>query len=270
MFLRDAILFRSDLLAVPRAAHGFSTRAGGVSTLAHTASMNVAEGHGDPPDVVRENIRILARAVTGGRLDERAVVCAPQIHSAVVRPVGADAAGEGVVRPAAAEGDGFVTDAAGILLMVRVADCVPILFAAARQDGSPVVAAVHAGWRGTAAGIAPEAVRRLREAGASLPSIRCAVGPSIHVCCYEVGEDFRSAVAAAQGAPFARRHVAEREGRLFADLPAMNRELLLSAGLTEAQIDLAPCCTACDPATFHSHRASRGLRGAMGAMIGIL
>lgn len=257
------------LSAEPRIMHGFSTRAGGVSILPHTASMNVADGHGDPPGTVRENIGILARAVSGGTLDERAVVCAPQIHSAKIRRVTAADAGSGVVSPPGESGDGFVTDAPGVLLMIRMADCVPILFSARREDGAPLAAAVHAGWRGTVAGIAPAAVALLLAMGAQRESIRCALGQAIHACCYEVGADFRDAVRAAQGEDFAQAHIAPRNGRLFADVPGMNRTLLLAAGLTKAQIDLSPCCTACAPSVFHSHRASRGMRGAMGALIGI-
>ena len=81
---------------------------------------------------------------------------------------------------------------------------------------------------------------------------------------------FTAAVTDARGAEFTDRHIRRRDGRLYADLVGMNRELLLDAGLTDAQIDVSPCCTACNPVLFHSHRASRGQRGAMSAMIGIL
>ena len=269
MFVLDHAFFRSTLLDDDRIVHGFSTRRGGVSTLAHTASMNVAEGRGDPDETVHANIDLLARAVSGGTLSASSVICAPQIHSANIRRVTAADAGTGVNRPSLGEGDGFLTSDAGILLMVRVADCVPILFSAVREDGTPLVAAVHAGWRGTAAGIAPKAVEMLLSDGAELSSIRCAVGQSIHVCCYEVGEDFTAAVADAQGKSFADTHIRYRDGQLFADLPGMNRELLRGAGLTDEQIDISPFCTACDPTLFHSHRASHGLRGTMGALIGI-
>jgi len=271
MFHRHGILEKSSLLAAQRGIiHGISTRAGGVSTLPHTAAMNIARGHGDPDETVLANIGILARAVSDNRLDERAVVYARQIHSAKIRRVTAADAGSGVVSPAGEDGDGFITDAAGILLMISVADCTPILFSARRADGSPIVCAVHAGWRGTAAGIAAEAVRMITEMGGGAASIRCAVGQAIHGCCYEVKEDFREAIAAARGAAFADTHICTRAGKLFADVPGMNVTILREAGLREEQIDLSPRCTACAPEEFHSHRASRGLRGAMGAMIGIL
>ena len=269
-FYRDGILEKSTILHETDICHGFSTRLGGVSTLPHTASMNVAEGHGDDPETVRENIDILASTVSGGKMRCDAVICAPQIHSATIRRVTAADAGSGVLTPASQRGDGFVTDERGILLMVRMADCVPILFSAVRDEGSHIVAAVHAGWRGAAAGIAGEAVRIMTAMGARPDSIRCAIGQSIHACCYEVREDFTDAVTAMRGKSFAEAHIRARGEKLFADIPAMNRTILLEAGLHPEQIDLSHRCTACAPDEFHSHRASHGLRGAMGAVIGIL
>ena len=199
MFYRAGILEKSSFLDETDLYHGFSTREGGVSTLSHTATMNVAEGHGDPHEVVRENIRFLALAVSGNTLDEKSVVCAPQIHSAIIRSVTESDRGSGVILPHGGEGDGFITDVPGVLLMIRVADCVPILYFARRADGSPIVCATHAGWRGTVSGIAAEAIRRITGMGGQLPSIRCAIGQANHYCCYQVGEDFYDAVKQAQG-----------------------------------------------------------------------
>lgn len=270
MFIRDGILYRSSLLSdTPGIVHGFSTRDGGVSTLAHTASMNVARGHGDSDETVRENIGILARAVSGGDWDEHRVVYAHQIHSARIRRVTETDRGCGVTLPAGEDGDGFITDTPGVLLMISVADCTPILFSARRKDGSPIVCAVHAGWRGTVSGIAAEAVRQITEMGGELSSVRCAVGQAIRDCCYEVQADFVCAAADARGQEFADAHIRRRDGKLFADVPGMNETILRQSGLMPQQIDRSPCCTACAPQEFHSHRASHGLRGAMGALIGI-
>ncbi len=265
MFIRNGILFRSGLLDTDGIRHGFSTREGGVSTLPHTASMNVADGRGDSPETVRQNLAILACAVTDGALDEKTVVCAPQIHSAIVRYVTEADCGH-----PAAPCDGFFTDRSGVLLMVRTADCVPLLLTARKADGSPLVAAVHAGWRGTAASIAAEAVRKLTEAGAEISTVRAAIGACIHDCCFAVREDFTSAVTEMCGSDFAKRHIREREGRFTADLVGMNCEILQSAGLRKDQIDVSPHCTACTPHRFHSHRATGGKRGTMGALIAIL
>ena len=264
------MLTSSLLAAQPRILHGFSTREGGVSTLPHTASMNVAKERGDTNETVIENIRLFAHRVSDGRLDASAVVCASQIHSTKIRRVTAKNCGEGATLHTGEECDGFITDTPAVLILVRVADCTPILFSARRADDSPIVCAVHAGWRGTVAGIAAEAVRLIGEMGGEKHTIRCALGPAIRACCYEVKEDFRDAVAAMRGADFAAAHIRPRDGKLFADVPGMNVRILLEAGLREEQIDVLPHCTACRPDLFHSHRATDGIRGAMGAMIGFL
>lgn len=277
MFIRDGILYRSSVLSeVPGVLHGFSGREGGVSTLPHTRSFNLTVDLGDPLDVVRRNTELFCRAVSEGRFGAESGVKAHQIHSSLIRALNASQAGEGAVRDPGEPCDGFVTDAAGVLPMIRVADCVPILLAGSREDGRPVIAAVHAGWRGTASGIAPAAVEELTARGCSLSSIRCAVGAHIGFCCYEVGEDFVDAVASLCGKAFAARHIRPVPGstagsKPHADLSGMNLELLLDAGLTENHIDVSPDCTMCaDPALYFSHRRMKGVRGTQGAGIVIL
>ncbi len=277
MFLRDGILFRSSLLgSVPGIRHGFSGREGGVSVLEHTRSLNLTVDLGDPPETVRTNTEHFCRAVSDGKYGAEAGVKAHQIHSARIRTLEAAHAGEGSVRAAGEDCDGFVTDVPGVLPMIRTADCVPILFAGRREDGSPVVAAVHAGWRGTAQGIAAKAVAALLAFGCAADTLRCAVGAHIGFCCYEVWDDFREAVAEFRGAAFADRHIRALPGsgpraKPHADLFGMNRELLLEAGLTEDRIDVSPDCTMCgDPETYYSHRRMKGMRGTQGAGIVIL
>ena len=272
MFRCENGIFRSDALLAPDVFHAFSTREGGVSTLPHTAKMNVAPGRGDDDATVRENIRILLSLASGEQQPDAVlsrVVCGHQIHSATVRTVGRENGGEGIFRDPPVLADGYVTAEPGVYPLVRVADCVPVLLLARRADGSPVIGAVHAGWRGTAAGIAAEAVRVMRLLGALPDSFAAAIGPSIHPCCYEVGEDFLAEVTRLRGAVFSARHVARRDGRLFADLQGMNREILSSAGVAGERIDVSESCTACRPDLFHSHRATGGKRGTMGAVIGI-
>jgi YfiH family protein len=272
MFYQSGILLRSQALELPRVAHGFSTRLGGVSADPATKEMNLAFGREDPDSVVYENIGIFARAVTDGRYGGDRVICAPQIHSDKIRYVTPADAGDGVTRrsPDDEGFDGFVTDKPGVILTVRVADCVPILFAGIKEDGAPAVAAAHAGWRGTVAGIAARAVEKLTALGVPKSGIRAAVGPHIGACCFEVKDDFRDAVRAARGAGFASRHIKDRGGSLFSDLTGMNLEILAEAGIGTGQIDLSADCTACRPDLFHSHRKTGGRRGAMGAAVAIL
>ncbi len=271
MFYQKGIFSSSDLLSVPGLVHGFSAREGGFSTLSHTASLNLSYHLGDSEDVVQKNIHLFARSLSEGLLGGEATVAAHQIHSAKIRYLTEENRGEGYLCPSGEDCDGFVTDVAGILPMVRTADCVPILMAGVKADRSPVIAAVHAGWRGSVAGIAANAVAEMVRLGCREDSIRCAVGPHIGPCCFEVKEDFYAAVEKERGSAFARRHVAPNEkGTLHADLTAMNLEILEEAGVVPHHVDCHPACTACHPDLYYSHRATGGKRGVMGAGILIL
>ncbi len=239
----------------------------------YTAGLNLAMGREDSDDVVRENIDIFARAVTGGVYGMEQAICAPQIHSDIVRRVGKVNCGEGVVRPASSAGDGFVTDEAGVLIFVRIADCTPILLYGEKEDHTPVISAVHAGWRGTAKGIAARAVSAMVGLGCTLGSIRAAIGPHIGGCCYEVGGDLFDEVASLCGCDFAKRHIVpspHTDGKFFCDMTGMNREILLESGVMPERIDASNHCTFCRSDEYYSHRKTEGKRGAMGAGIVIL
>lgn len=245
----------SDAIAVP---HGFSTRAGGVSTLDHLASMNFTTSTGDSEENVAENYRIFLTALG---LESEKRVSAQQIHSTKVRYV-TEADGGRVFDDC----DGFVTDRPGVTLVAKSADCVPILLA---DSIAGVIAAVHAGWRGTVGGIAPNAVGEMVKLGASLVNIRIAIGACIHDCCFEVQNDFVQAVTAIRDAAFADAHIHRRGDSLYADLVGMNQALLADVGIASHQIDVYADCTCCAPYLYHSHRATKGKRGTMAAVIGI-
>lgn len=262
MFHYNGFIWQSDIIAAPYVRHGFSTREGGVSTEAHLASMNTGFFRGDSDGNVRENIRLLC---SYAQTPEN-TVCTPQIHSTEVRFATPENGGEGITRDVPFPCDGFVTDRSGICLLVRVADCTPILLCGVKEDGSPVIGAVHAGWRGAAGGIAAAAVEKMKKLGAK--NICAAIGACIHSCCYEVGEDMRDAVASLQSAAFADRHIQKRGGRLYADIVGINSEILKESGVLH--IDICTECTACRPELYHSHRATGGKRGTMGAVIGIV
>lgn len=276
MFVRDGILFRSSLLQLPGICHGFSTRQGGVSTHPYTRTMNLAMGREDSDDIVRQNGEIFVSAVSAGKLSGTSWVSASQIHSIKVRVVDHTNCGEGLYLPAGEDCDGFVTDVPGVLPVIRIADCTPILLLGTKANGAPVVSAVHAGWRGSGGGIVLEAVEKMASLGTIRESIRAAIGPHIGTCCYEVGEDLVEAVTAMAGEDFAHtyctpRCVDENGVRKYtADLTGMNLSWLAKAGVSADRVDISPHCTMCDPDTFHSHRATSGKRGAMAASIGIL
>ena len=249
----------SDRISLP---HGFSTRLGGVSSLRHTASLNLAFGRGDDSAVVLENLARFTAAVGV----PREVISLPQIHSAEVRTVGKADRGLGCQRPADGSCDGYVTAARGVTIGVKTADCVPILLA---DEAAGVIGALHAGWRGTVAGIARVGIKKMVALGADPSRILAAIGPAICPQCYTVGEDFADAVAASPCADLCLPHLLRRDGWLTADLPAMNADILRDAGLREENIDRSALCTCCDTAHFYSHRASHGLRGTLMSVIAL-
>ena len=182
-------------------------------------------------------------------------------------------------------GDIAASDHPGVAVCVKVADCVPILLADTRTG---TVAAVHAGWRGTAAGAARSAVVALGAHFESAPDdLVAAIGPSIGPCCYRVGQDVHAAFEAAGTRPasldawFSRIPTVEaRNGvpgtdpaasgggpALFLDTWTANADQLRAAGVPAAQIHLSRVCTSCHRDTFHSYRVD-GER--TGRMIGVI
>lgn len=244
--------------------HGFSTRTGGISALPHTSSLNLAFGRGDREETVLGNLKLFAEAVG---FDAKRTVSTSQIHSADVRIMGETDAGMGYTKPASEGFDGFVTTVKSLPIAVKTADCVPILFAAVRDGDVLAVCAVHAGWRGTASGIAAECTRKLTELGARKEEIRVAIGPCIHKCCYEVGQDFFDKVFSLRGENFACENVTPEREKYVADIVNMNIRILTEEGILPQNIDVCELCTCCHPEMFYSHRYSGGVRGTMCSVI---
>ena len=147
--------------------------------------------------------------------------------------------------------DALVTADGRAVIACRTADCVPILMADAE---SGVCAAVHAGWKGTAAGIAPKVFRRMTEIGARPGRIIVAIGACARYDSYEVGEDLYEAFVNSLGRGISDRHIRlHPSGRLHADIPGVDRELLISAGAREENIFDCGMDTITD-ARFRSYR----------------
>jgi len=240
--------------------HGFSTRAGGVSAPPFDA-LNLGGKWGDDPAHVTENRRRLAEALGGPPFVAR------QVHGTAIRRV---RAGEAQADVACDEADGLCSDVPGLVLGVFVADCVPVLLADAHTGAC---AAVHAGWRGTVAGILPQAVRVLAsEFGARPQDLRVVLGPAIGPCCFEVGLEVVQAVAAA--IPDARdRGIVRPSPRGLADkaqvdLHAANRLLLAQSGVDPEAIDAIAGCTRCDRTRFFSFRRDGAATGQQMGIIG--
>jgi len=168
-----------------------------------------------------------------------------QIHSAVVLAV--DCAG------VAGEGDALMTAQARVPVSVRTADCYPILLVDTRNRA---VAAVHAGWRGTAGRIVVRTIEQMQERYGTDPAdLRVAIGPGIGGCCYEVGIEV------------ARQFGLEQAGKI--DLAEINHRLLVETGVAAQRIQVLGGCTLCDAQLFHSFRRDRELAGRMVSYIGI-
>ncbi len=268
--------------SIPWLCHGFSTRSGGVSTVymgsrggdepgAFDLDLNLGWTKEDDPANVAENRRRLVEAVSGSR--ETALVTLRQVHSAdslIVFDTAeaasfADAAGR-----ATREADGLMTAVPGLLLGVQTADCVPILVADTRRHA---IAAFHAGWRGTAARIVEKGIARMAsEFGSRREDLIAAVGPSIGVCCYIVGEEVQTTFAAnfSYGPELFRR---DSTNRTHLDLWEANRRQLLDAGVAAQNISLVGGCSGCaglpGRRRYFSHRCEDGFTGRMMSVIGI-
>lgn len=246
--------FRFNLLQdVP---HAVFTRRGGVSP-APWASLNLGGTVGDDPMRVRENRR---RALHALGLEETSVYDVWQVHSAQV--VVAQAA-----RPAHmphVQADAILTGQRGVTLLMRFADCVPILLYDPQRQ---VVGIVHAGWQGTVRKVVREAVLQMQATFGTQPAdLLAAIGPSIGPDHYEVGKDVVEAVEQTFGTDSSAL-LPRCDGRVFFDLWAANRLLLEQVGVR--QIEMAALCTACHTEDWFSHRAEKGRTGRFGALIAL-
>jgi YfiH family protein len=157
--------------------------------------------------------------------------------------------------------DALITDLKGVILTVLTADCVPVLLYDAQQE---VVAAIHAGWRGTQTTIVFKTMEKMKEVFNSNPQdVVAGIAPSIGRCCYEVGEDVAHYFTA-------QHEVLDKIGDKYKlDLPLANKIQLLNAGLLEENIEMSGICTACEVKRFFSYRKEQGCSGRFMSMIGL-
>ena len=219
------------LAAEPGLVHGFEQRLG-------------PDGWEDREEGRR---RVAAALAASGRL-----LTLRQVHGVVLH----EAPWEG--RP---EGDAALAGMPGWLLGIETADCLPMLLVDPRRR---VVAAAHAGWRGTAAGVTRRAVQALLDTGSRAGDLIAALGPSIGPCCYEVGEELRDAFGP-EGAAFFR---ASPRGRPHLDLRGANESQLLEAGLRADRVHHVADCTRCRPDLYHSYRRDGRDAGRMLSFVG--
>ncbi len=239
--------------------HAVSTR-----TLSHEqeSEFDLAWSPGDAPGSVRRRIAVVAGTLD---FDPDCVCCAMQVHGDSVQCVNvmpkADSAAPCRV---CGEHDALITDRPGITLLIRVADCVPIvLYDPVRR----VVAVVHAGWKGTVADIAAATVLRMAvHYGCRAGDILAGIGPSIGPCCFEVGEDVADQFL---NTFFGDNCVLAGKGAARVDLPGANRAALLRSGVLPGNIEMSGYCTACSLDIFFSHRGEQGDTGRFGLFAGL-
>jgi YfiH family protein len=237
--------------------HGFMGRRGGNSHGVY-AGLNTSYRVGDDSKTVSQNVCDLK--LEAGIHDGR-IVTMRQVHGDHIVEVKDRSLKE------AGEADGMVTAERDIFLAVLTADCVPILFVAPKYK---IVAAVHAGWRGTLAGIAQQTVQRFEQQYGIVPSeLEAALGPAIGVCCYEVKDDVAKPLMK-RWATLTTPSVQVRQGKSFINLRRLNRDILRASGVPGTQLHEIGPCTSCAAQEFFSYRRERGQTGRQMSFIGWL
>lgn len=242
--------------------HAFSTRLGGVSPTPFD-SLNFSETLGDSTENVLENYRRLGAAAELNM--SRAVGCR-QIHGGSVRMIRDEDAGKILHDQRPYDADGMLTDVPYLPLVVFSADCCTILL---YDPTCRCVGAVHAGWRGTANGIALRAlVAMMSIYGADPMTIHAAIGPSIGPCCFETDSDVPDAIRE-ELSESADRFIVKSGSKYHVDLKNINRLWLLRGGLDPRNVEVHPDCTACHGERFWSHRRMGTARGSQIAVISL-
>lgn len=247
--------FQFKSLASHSVLHGVFTRQGGVSEEPW-ASLNVGGGIGDEPANVAENRRRVLSAL--GR-PHASTYDVWQIHSAQILH-----ADEPRLGPPFPKADGLITANPQVTLMLRFADCVPVMLL---DPITPAIGLVHAGWKGTILGTVKEGVRGLMHQFGSDPSdILAAIGPAIAAHHYPVGPEVVDAFRRTFGEG-ASDFLIPENGDIHFDLSGANAELLRREGVS--QIELSSICTACHLDEWYSHRGEVGRTGRFAAVLAL-
>lgn len=245
-------------------SNGFSTRGGGTSPMPEN-SLNLAGFNEDAAENILENRRRFLKLFPG----EWSLAGCWQMHGVDVRAVmdrddakpAEDGKGETVYC------DAIVSDAPKVMAGVKTADCVPLLIGDPRTGS---FAAVHAGWRGTFAGIVFYALERMgKEYGALPEDVIVAIGPAAGACCYEVGSEvidgFKERFANADSLL-----TPTRESHACINLLQANRDQLISSGVDPKRIYTAPLCTMCSTDLFFSYRREKKVLGKVGRLMSVI
>lgn len=273
-----------SLVPLPWLIHGFSTRQGGFSRVYGKNALNLGFTEHDSRVAVQKNrVAFEANLRAGSARKPWPLVTLRQIHSDLIHLVDA-------VPAALLVGDGLITATPRLLVAVQTADCLPIILA---DKNTRAVGVFHAGWRGTIKRIVEKGIGEMQRVFGTNPrNLMAGIGPGIHGCCYQVGEEVRNQFETQFGYaaelfretkdsdPVREKYpllflTARAPGhsqlptRIFLDLVEANRRQLLDAGVLKKNITILPLCTACHTDQLFSHRAEHGRTGRMMAVAGI-
>ena len=281
------VLRAENLVSLPWLMHGFSTRVGGTSRAYGKGDLNLGFTKDDSKAAVARNRALFLRELPADAKQRESIsgplVTLRQVHSDIIHCV-ASIPDEPLV------GDGLLTANPGLLLAIQTADCLPIILADSKHRA---VGIFHAGWRGTVQRIVEKGVGEMQHWFGSKPrDLKAAIGPGVHGCCYNVGEEVRDkfhsqfSYAASlfrevkDSDPVREKYPllflnarapghGELPPKLFLDLVEANRRQLLAAGVPKKAIDASPLCTSCRTDLLFSYRAEKGKTGRMMAVAGI-
>jgi YfiH family protein len=284
------ILRAAHLSALPWLVHGFSTRVGGFSRAYGKGQLNLGLTKDDSASAVEKNRAAFQREMgafdpsrRGSKPTLWPLITLRQIHSDLIRSVDS-------VPDHPLTGDGLITATPHLLLAIQTADCLPVILVDTRRHA---VGVFHAGWRGTVQRIVEKGIGEMHRCFGTRPrDLKAAIGPGVHGCCYEVGEEVRIRFESQfeYGAKLFRETKdsdpvrekypllfltarapghSELPKRIFLDLVEANRQQLLDAGVLKKNIDASPLCTNCHPDLLFSYRAEKGKTGRMMGAVGI-
>ncbi|MEN6374296.1 MAG: peptidoglycan editing factor PgeF [Smithella sp.] len=247
-YLQSAILDQCDFLD-----HAFCTRHGGASQEDYK-SLNMSFREGDEEFRVLQNWSKLAKSFD---IPLEQFLVLNQVHGDGILVVGAERSH--ISSQSELSYDAIVTSRPGLAICIKTADCVPVFIV---DKAKKVIAAVHAGWKGTALAISAKVIRLMRERYGSLPQdILAAIGPSIGLCCYEVDNTTAEAFRAQKNQESFLFPKAAKSNKWVVDLPEANRRQILDCGIPAANIESSGYCTMCNQNIFFSHRGSGGITG---------
>lgn len=280
---RPQILHADNLDAVPWLIHAFSTRQGGFSKPYGGNALNLGFTKHDAHNPVERNRQAFLKELGAKRIGVSSLITLRQIHSDLILHVASSNETNLV-------GDGLITATPGLMLAIQTADCLPIILVDTKNGA---VGVFHAGWRGTLQRIIEKGVGEMRRHfGTSPRDLKAAIGPGIHQCCYEVGQEVRDKFSSQFAyAPELFREVKDSDPvrekypllfltarapghgdlptRLFLDLVKANRGQLIDIGVIPKNIEASSLCTSCRQDLLFSYRAEKGITGRMLAVAGI-